>query len=750
MCIFQLNLIVTEKFHEDQRPNNKEEVLTESDSEEDDLANESLEPSFKKEDLNRSRLLQRSILDTTKHDNKIERKHDITIDSENNDSVVETLEDTLKDVDGSRNLTIGNHNETYPEFTDTSKPNETLDASEVTVDSDNNASLRQTLDKSDPKVRGTYFVLNSMMNNTSNNDSSIKESDSDTINITIDSNKSNASEVDEPQTVKKNRKSDLRNISSHQLEQLDMAGNLSDHKVSHANNVSLAQFEQLEKAANTEHRRATNANDLSLDQFEQLEMASNISDVSLAQFEKLETASISKNELIIKDTTELLSNIKISKLNRNSFDEKKDDDLVPVKDKLYFDIEVNIDNRLEVTKKILLDDRSPSIVKEDISNYEPSTIKKLLGESFTRSDIISSAHHNEVAAKPKKQLSVDIFEGFDSPNILKPTDTPVKVSCNSDIKLFNKTTEKRKFFYSMLNETTKASGSHVSTEKLDDIKESIPNGTQTTDDVFVNPKVIGTLDDKAQKKNKEHLSILDTCIEKVDKEIEDARKSIEQMALDGTNTKSKIESSISDTNKNKSNINLNETENIHTREQNNTIDEFENLYKDITAPRATEFDLLVSQNSTMLNETEATEETEKLKYNLRNKRNTSQDVKEVKDKSVDNKKKTETEEILLESRTCESKAKPSKRNLRLRKRKNQKDSTDQEEDKTANDYPKFKDIINLQKEFSDVTIDVPAPKKETNDIQSPEKKEEGENLPPLGIQSCPSKMYVNTDNYQFN
>lgn len=725
-------------------------------------------------------------------------------------------DDTLKDIDDSRNdtyFTIGHHNQTddtYHDKVNTSKVSEkangTLDASQVIVDCDKNASVRgtyfvnhtdmnrQTFDRSVSNIRGTYFVRNSIMDNTSNNHSSTKEND-DSINSSIDFDKSNTNEVDDqPQTVRKNLKSThpksdqfelldmtgntsdvkstrVNDISVGQFEQLEMAANtknlktinddntsldqferlekaaiMEHHTATHANDISLAQFEQLDISANTKHLKTTDNGDASLDQFEKLERASTTkqlkatytndvplahfeqlkvpmdtrhrkaSDVSLAQFEKLEMAANSKKHIIVKDTAELLSNIKTSKQNCNFFDDKMGVELVQLnvnKNNGYLHIDVNIPNKFEESKKIL-DDRSPSIVKEDIGNFEPNTFKKLLGESFTRSEIISSAHKNIVA--PKKQVSVDIFEGFDSPNILKPRDnTPLKVTCNSDVELVSKSTEKRKFFNSMLNEN--ASASNINSEKNDDTKDiALPNKT-TDDHVFVKPKVIGTVTDESRIKSKVKISILETCIEKVDKEIEVTRKSIEQMVLVRTDSKSKFVTSIFDTANEKSVINLNETADIHTIKQNNTIDEFENIYKDITVPRATEFDLLVSQNSTMLNETHATDESEKPKYNLRHKGNIN-----------------------------EGKSKPPKRNLRLRRRNNQKDdSTDQEEEKTAQDKdnPKLKDIINLQKEFSDVTMDVPAAKKEIKDIQSPEKKDEGENMPPLGIQSCPSKRYVN-------
>ncbi|KAJ0183097.1 hypothetical protein K1T71_001073 [Dendrolimus kikuchii] len=93
-------------------------------------------------------------------------------------------------------------------------------------------------------------------------------------------------------------------------------------------------------------------------------------------------------------------------------------------------------------------------------------------------------------------------------------------------------------------------------------------------------------------------------------------------------------------------------------------------------------------------------------------------------------KKSSKEEDLFQ--TVAQSEKPRKPNLRLRRRKNQEHE--------ENDV-KLKDIVNLQSEFSDVTLDKPARAKEVKDIASPEADDE--NLPPpLDIQSCPSKSVI--------
>ncbi|XP_045532784.1 kinesin-like protein KIF20B [Pieris brassicae] len=161
---------------------------------------------------------------------------------------------------------------------------------------------------------------------------------------------------------------------------------------------------------------------------------------------------------------------------------------------------------------------------------------------------------------------------------------------------------------------------------------------------------------------------------------------------------------------------------------NNTLDAFEDIYKNITLPRVTEFDLLVSTAE----EKAAPPETE-TKYNLRqkSKKTRTQHIKEEKLQLENNKNDQEeikklkvNDEMVFESQVkCESKP---KRNLRLRRRNEESEL-------------KFKNIANLQAEFSDVTMNLPAPTKLVEDIPSPIKDDEENISPVLGMQSCPSK-----------
>ncbi|XP_034829413.1 uncharacterized protein [Maniola hyperantus] len=165
---------------------------------------------------------------------------------------------------------------------------------------------------------------------------------------------------------------------------------------------------------------------------------------------------------------------------------------------------------------------------------------------------------------------------------------------------------------------------------------------------------------------------------------------------------------------------------------NNTTVEFENIYKDMSASRATEFDLLISQESIVENQikTENAESVD-IKYNLRHKPCTEK----AKTERKRGKTKVGAGEILLESVSkCESSLKPKIR-LGLRRQK-----TTEVNLEDIGRKGKLEDIGNLQVQFSDVTMGLPAPAITSKDIPSPEKLENEENSPPKqGVQSCPAK-----------
>ncbi|KAH9631836.1 hypothetical protein HF086_000660 [Spodoptera exigua] len=424
------------------------------------------------------------------------------------------------------------------------------------------------------------------------------------------------------------------------------------------------------------------------------------SDASLRQFEQLEKASKECDDNDeSKQNYYIFGDIKILKEKRTYFDnvsekgnvnankDKKPEEPAIVKEKrTYFD---NISANVNVSNKKINDlikcddDRSPSIVKDAAAaDFEPSTIKKLLGESFTKSDVISSVHKTRLT---KKHNSVDIFDGFDSPITQKPKE------CQPDdnVEIARKSIEKL-----VLNQLSAKKGTKTDVEPRLSIRE-----------------VIEPDDKEVQINIKKEIKLEPMSSVEESTEISKCKVDITREA--------KLEPTISTDEPNQT-INDKSSKGDNTIEEakpDNTIEEFENIYKDITAPRATEFELLVSEVN---NENNDRHEKDEAKYNLRKKHSKTDDTKVEKGKE---------EEISAES---QAKCDKRKRNLRLRRRKNQDDESDD----------KLKDIVNLQSEFSDVTLDVPAPKKDVKDIPSPEKGSE-ENLPPLlGIQSCPSKSVI--------
>ncbi|KAJ8723532.1 hypothetical protein PYW08_003444 [Mythimna loreyi] len=419
------------------------------------------------------------------------------------------------------------------------------------------------------------------------------------------------------------------------------------------------------------------------------------SDVSLRQFEQLEKAAKEDDVDDRPKNQSVFGDIKILKEKRTYFDNVLENNDEPkevrteepglMKEKrTYFD---NIGANLEVTNKKLTkliksdDERSPSIVKDVVTDdFEPSTIKKLLGESYSKPDVVSSIHKTKLT---KKAASVDIFDGFDSP---VPQNAKEKVD---NVEIARQSIEKL-----VLDQLSVKKSSKTDTEQRLSIKEIIePNN----DEVFQMKKEIKL----------------------------ESMSSIEELkeTKEGHKKQAKLEPASSTDEPN-------QTMNYSQAKGDNTVEEFENIYKDITAPRATEFDLLVANEAPRATEFDllvANENTDKhdkdeTKYNLRKTR-----TNKIEDTKTD-KKKEKDEEILAESHAkCESKVR--KRPLRLRRRKNQDEESDD----------KLKDIVNLQSEFSDVTMGMPAIKKDVKDIPSPEKGIE-ENVPPiLGIQSCPSK-----------
>ncbi|KAJ8716450.1 hypothetical protein PYW07_003077 [Mythimna separata] len=622
-----------------------------------------------------------------------------------------------------------NGNETDEQFISSNKCDESLknDANNVTYGSNkNNKSMKnysrddddaiqfknESIKSTKPEVRGTYFVRDSQFNETGNfsDDSMEKKTNSfrgtyfvkdpvtnvskssesneeDQFKIPVVSQKSIV-EVKAPEPVTIVKAGIVKEKTNTDIKIAETVSELPITNITRGkSNIDMKPPEKTEpvsamiRAKTNINMKVTEKVSESLVGKIMRSFKSNQgSDVSLRQFEQLEKAAKEDDDDDRPKNQSVFGEIKILKEKRTYFDnvlennnEPKDiqtEEPILVKEKrTYFD---NIGANLEVTNKKLNklikndDERSPSIVKDVVADdFEPSTIKKLLGESFSKPDVISSIHKTKLT---KKSASVDIFDGFDSP---VPQKAKEKVD---NVEIARQSIEK------LVLDQLSVKSSKADLEPRISIKEVI----EPDNDVQVKKEI-----------KLESMSSVEEL-----KETKDHKK---QTKLEPTSSTDEP----------------NQTMNYSQAKGDNTVEEFENIYKDISAPRATEFDLLLANESTDKHDKDET------KYNLRKTR-----TNKIEETKTD-KRKEKDEEILAESQAkCESKVR--KRPLRLRRRKN----VDEESD------DKLKDIVNLQSEFSDVTMGMPSTKKDVKDIPSPEKGTE-ENLPPfnplMGIQSCPSK-----------
>lgn len=173
----------------------------------------------------------------------------------------------------------------------------------------------------------------------------------------------------------------------------------------------------------------------------------------------------------------------------------------------------------------------------------------------------------------------------------------------------------------------------------------------------------------------------------------------------------------------------------------NTIDAFENIYKDITAPRVTEFELLATQVVPEISFKEvelASSETSAANYNRRQitkqaKTDSGKTTENVDSNDVANSRKYYLRRREEDTQPSKSTVK-STRSLRLKRRKNLEGEPLEKEKETE----KLKDIANLQREFADVIANGPAVEKKVY-VESPEKNCEDEENSVPGMQSCPSK-----------
>ncbi|OWR51620.1 hypothetical protein KGM_200599 [Danaus plexippus plexippus] len=649
----------------DEDPVSENVSLTDSDSDsEDDPCNESLEPTFRKEDINRSKLLRQSAVQDQ--------------DSGTDNSVLDKTSDTLRDE------SLGN---------ETGKDKDDSDSDCSDRDSIGADSETCTVKKLD--VRGTYYVGG-------------HDEGEDGGRAKVSRETYCVADCD---VLAKDR---LNSTDRDPEPDNDDAGVADSGK----KGFSLKDIEM------TQDQKPNTFVNKIISSIK--EASTSDSNNSLAQFERLELET--KDGRTDLNATEVFADINILKEKRRFFD-------VPSESPGTRERKVFFDNLNAEPKPALddirthIDDRSPSIVREEGAvEFTPSMIKKLLGDSKRQARNIAI---NSVRIYPKNHNSIDLFE--DSPKIPARIENHIETIRKSiaDLVVVDKVD-------AVVEETVGNENIRTCSVPIDIKTEE--NVMESTDINIENNDLKSTDEDRGNETTKkelvEEMNLPRDEAKCVKNEADDSRaddlntNSLETKKIftDKVSTSEKIktgtEASPTDIShaadikieRTEENIDAvkTTTDDSRTNINNNTLEEFDNIYKDITAPRATEFELLVSQEVRESsvedgNRSNNNEESGEVKYNLRH-------------------KKTET----AKSDARKDKEKPTRRNLRLRRRKNQSEDDDSEKE------IKFKDIANLQTEFSDVTMDMPAPFKKNKDIPSPEKDDE--NLPPMmGIQSCPSK-----------
>ncbi|GBP39221.1 Kinesin-like protein subito [Eumeta japonica] len=174
---------------------------------------------------------------------------------------------------------------------------------------------------------------------------------------------------------------------------------------------------------------------------------------------------------------------------------------------------------------------------------------------------------------------------------------------------------------------------------------------------------------------------------------------------------------------------------------NNTTEEFENLYRDVSNSNISEFNALMTHENIDIEDKDD-------KVNTNNEVMTTvnagkdNDVGDVKSNGLETtldlgeaKAEEDTKLVTynLREKSRQNTHNAPKYNLRLRRQKNLKFEVEPE------DPNKLQDIANLQRQFSDVTLDIPAEVKPAQDITFlDEELREKENYP-LETQSCPQK-----------
>ncbi|CAG4928998.1 unnamed protein product [Colias eurytheme] len=694
---------------------------TDSESDVDDPCNESLEPTFKKEDIEKSRI-KHSIISDKQENNSYNS-------TSSEESVLEKSDDTLKD---------DSDNSIEHAFTDNvlvtckkASIRNTIDIVKETINCESSPDITKEKEIKSPEACAIDHLNNDTKNyvikelatenNGTTNDVSeeLTQQTQDLVQVKVNQKESYFFKKEDNVSIEKkalrgtycvsNTSDDYEDAHGSYKENNDTANKSIDEKEDIVPDIKIAKHTDIMKTESIVNKI--------------IQRNSSKSNNSLTQFEQLELATKSCNEGNKKESKIEFGNINLLKEKKTYFDNDNHSDykcsakLESRKD--YFADSSKVNRNLDEIKRN--DDyRSPSIVKDEVTGeYEPSMIKKLLGKNLAHIDVPS-------AQKNTLRISTDSVDLFESPH---PTTNNLE-----SVELIRKSIDNIVLDDSSSTVEKSAEVVNTDTEVKQSPKEIKPPLMSSKELEEINKKIVKDNESRSLKSK-----IANTII-KLEKASPDIFKQpcitlLKQKELDVIQNKIDIQKGKNNTDQEKkpkadSNADLSQT--IANTTVNNTLEDFENIYKEGTIPRATEFDLLVSQTNE--NEKESTET--ELKYNLRNKsqQRTRRDRKAnfIEEKGDIKTDKGKNEDILLESNAkCESKR--PKRNLRLRRVKNF-DLEDTEEDRDD----KLKDIVNLQSEFSDVTMNVPAPDKVVNDIPSPEKVDE--NVPPLmGIQSCPAK-----------
>ncbi|VVC87079.1 unnamed protein product [Leptidea sinapis] len=581
---------------------------TNSEEEVDDNINESLEPTFHKDEINRSRLVRQSIMNES------------CADSSDNSDVLEISSDTIKEHSfNDCAFAVSEH------IISTCKKicgDKTFDANQTSQNSFEESELVKTY------------------NNESCYDDQVVE---------VEPNLGEKSGEEEQRDVQRSVSDSFCN------EPIAVLGNRPDDILCNSREEVINDINTKEIG---EKRQTFVKNDVN-----SLNFVPDNSNTSLATFEQLEIATMDSGQTAASYEFNTVNN---GNKNRHFFDDNNgqtQNNVTNEGKKLYFE---NIQEIIETDVNKEQDDyRSPSIVKDEVpTDYQPSMIKKLLAKSLkTCRDAPGPQPIQKINNSRASDGSVDIFECFDSPSQdLEEKITDVETVCKS-IACIDIVEEKEMCVDNFDTLTT--------------VKKS------EAEELFKVPIVV-----------RKSAKVID-----YDQEVKDV---IEKTAKD-------LDVTIPNCEISQQNMTA-----------NNTLEQFENIYKDVTIPRVTEFENLVSDSHETIDDD--IKQPSAIKYNLRKKSQMKLKNEELRDLKVDDKG---VDEVLLQSESkCASKSRTSKRNLRLRRRNNVTS-----EECNSNGEDQLKDIVNLQSEFCDVTMGKPAPEKVVTDIKSPEKPQD-ENMPP--------------------